>query len=998
MSEAIDLERLMVQLEANSAKLKADFERAESVISTSSDRWEKRLQESRKRMEDSYAAMGTNMAKKFSANLAAGLSLVALEQFFSSTTEIAKTIDTQSKALEISTDKYQEISLAARKARVDQGEFNTALDHFSKTIGDAQLKTSPLAKQLKTLGVDVRSGTVPAFLQFADGIGRIANAGQRAKIVTDVMGRSSQELTGFMLQGAASITAQMNAFKANGEVIEKDQLDKLIRLDKAWVDLKAHLSVASVNVLAGFEDGFDKFAKDMGSQSFQSALNNFGKIMGDVAGHLVKMGPYLPSLAAAIAGRAALGPAGLAVGAGTYVAQHGNDIRATALEDVFIPGLQDKVESAQGRLQNAISAGDSKETIDRYRNALEVEQAELEKLQAEYKRLRPPPNVSEESAPNGAVTYDPADILGQEKLAKIRGPLDMSGTGEDKHAFSDAVRDLITKTRELSAAEDESTLATTKAEAATKLLNAAQEDGRKITPALRSQVEALAGAYAKVAAARAFDKDLAAEDKQIAKLADEARQADMTKAALASLAERQKLTEAFHKEFGDTAVPNAAQQAEIDSRASAFGAVTGEDEFSKSIKSAQDQDESLKDSVATIGLYDGALAAAQMRLQLLDEAAKAFDLTTEKGRADYAAAVTAITALAAAHGKLTQAEIDGQKAEQNRVAVADELRTGLENVAASGLKGFKSMRDAAASFVEELAELILKLYVIEPLLDSLLGKPGTTGGGILGPFLSSLFGSAVQTFGTGPGTPGFSHGPDPVIADVPGLDGKPDGSSAINALWTRSADPQLPGIGATGGMFGTGFGTAGFTPGPDPVLASLDDSGGGGDLFSWLGNLLGLAQGGRVSGPGGSTADAIPAMLSDGEYVINAKQTRKHHRLLDAINADRLEAPRSDDPKRHQQPRNMKDLVAHFAQGGYVGRFAAGGDITLPTIPKAAQASKNLVIHAPVTIHQNLDGAVSPEGIAKIAQSQAVMVGTQFSKQIRKDFPSLMSTALRDKF
>lgn len=49
-----------------------------------------------------------------------------------------------------------------------------------------------------------------------------------------------------------------------------------------------------------------------------------------------------------------------------------------------------------------------------------------------------------------------------------------------------------------------------------------------------------------------------------------------------------------------------------------------------------------------------------------------------------------------------------------------------------------------------------------------------------------------------------------------------------------------------------------------------------------------LATGGRVMGPGTGTSDSIPAMLSNGEYVINADSTRKHLGLLQQINSGGL--------------------------------------------------------------------------------------------------------------
>lgn len=48
--------------------------------------------------------------------------------------------------------------------------------------------------------------------------------------------------------------------------------------------------------------------------------------------------------------------------------------------------------------------------------------------------------------------------------------------------------------------------------------------------------------------------------------------------------------------------------------------------------------------------------------------------------------------------------------------------------------------------------------------------------------------------------------------------------------------------------------------------------------------MLGMADGGYVSGEGGERDDKIPAMLSNGEYVINAQATKQFRPLLEAIN------------------------------------------------------------------------------------------------------------------
>lgn len=51
------------------------------------------------------------------------------------------------------------------------------------------------------------------------------------------------------------------------------------------------------------------------------------------------------------------------------------------------------------------------------------------------------------------------------------------------------------------------------------------------------------------------------------------------------------------------------------------------------------------------------------------------------------------------------------------------------------------------------------------------------------------------------------------------------------------------------------------------------------------------AQGGMITGPGGPTSDSIPAFLSNGEFVVNARSTRLFQPLLAAINEYGLNTP-----------------------------------------------------------------------------------------------------------
>jgi TP901 family phage tail tape measure protein len=83
----------------------------------------------------------------------------------------------------------------------------------------------------------------------------------------------------------------------------------------------------------------------------------------------------------------------------------------------------------------------------------------------------------------------------------------------------------------------------------------------------------------------------------------------------------------------------------------------------------------------------------------------------------------------------------------------------------------------------------------------------------------------------------------------------------------------------------------------DSILAVMNGGGGGGG--AGIGYIR-VASGGSVSGPGTGTSDSIPAMLSNGEYVVKAAAAKKlGRRFLDSVNAGK---PR---PLPGMRPNNM---------------------------------------------------------------------------------------------
>jgi hypothetical protein len=74
-----------------------------------------------------------------------------------------------------------------------------------------------------------------------------------------------------------------------------------------------------------------------------------------------------------------------------------------------------------------------------------------------------------------------------------------------------------------------------------------------------------------------------------------------------------------------------------------------------------------------------------------------------------------------------------------------------------------------------------------------------------------------------------------------------------------------------------------------------------------------FAKGGLVTGQGTGTSDSIPAMLSNGEFVMNAESVRKFFPILQAMNSNR---PASNQTDNRQINSGNTNNFYNFTNGG----------------------------------------------------------------------------------
>ncbi|MCO7335481.1 phage tail length tape measure family protein [Burkholderia multivorans] len=122
-------------------------------------------------------------------------------------------------------------------------------------------------------------------------------------------------------------------------------------------------------------------------------------------------------------------------------------------------------------------------------------------------------------------------------------------------------------------------------------------------------------------------------------------------------------------------------------------------------------------------------------------------------------------------------------------------------------------------------------------------------------------------------------------------------------------------------------------------------------FFSEGGPVGHFASGGAISGPGTTTSDSIPAMLSNGEFVINAASTKKYRSLLEAINSGHM---------------------AHFATGGIAA--------TLAPSPAASAVSSERP-HFTVNLNGG-GGGLTEADLKELTQKMQGLVDIQLHKRM----------------
>lgn len=205
------LAKLVVKLEADSARLQSQLEKSEKRAK----RWEKKTTNS------------IRGVKKAFIGLASAATIGIFAKVVKDSIAAADRIGKVSDAVALTTSEYQKLAFAADIGGVKQEQFNSNMTAFVKRVGEARAGTGPLVSFLKKYD-EVLLQAIKNTKSQAEAFDLVANAIKKAKTETDqaaianaAFSRAGIGMVNVMRDGAAGLDAMRAKAEKLGIVIDE---------------------------------------------------------------------------------------------------------------------------------------------------------------------------------------------------------------------------------------------------------------------------------------------------------------------------------------------------------------------------------------------------------------------------------------------------------------------------------------------------------------------------------------------------------------------------------------------------------------------------------------------------------------------------------------------------------------------------------------------------------------------------------------------------------
>jgi len=228
---------------------------------------------------------GVGKALKVFGGLTAGIGAVGFalgalgKQSFAYIDTLGKTSD----QLGVSVEFLQAFQIASEEAGGSTEGANKALLKFSKNIGEAGRGLKTQADLFKDLGISIRDsegnlkGTEELLLATADGIASLGSSAEKNSALTNLFGRSGQQLFAILNQGGDAVAGLKDKMLELGIGISSEAVDAVERFNDTSNILSRQLNSLKDNVFAAFTPILQAFVNQF-TTMFKTFAENQGGI------------------------------------------------------------------------------------------------------------------------------------------------------------------------------------------------------------------------------------------------------------------------------------------------------------------------------------------------------------------------------------------------------------------------------------------------------------------------------------------------------------------------------------------------------------------------------------------------------------------------------------------------------------------------------------------------------------------------------------------------
>lgn len=216
---------------------------------------------------------------KIAAGVFAGISVdravTGMIEFHKATMEEVSGLGSLADRLGISTDQLQAYQAAARGVNVTNDELNKLVATFNINIGKARDGAKDQIDALNTLGVKIldQNGKLRANVDILSEVSRalvaVENPMQRAAIASSLVGDKGARLTPLLRELATNVDELTGRARENGEVVDRDVIDKLDKAGNAYKALQGEVRALYAAIAAPIQtqamDSFTKLIRDFRS-------------------------------------------------------------------------------------------------------------------------------------------------------------------------------------------------------------------------------------------------------------------------------------------------------------------------------------------------------------------------------------------------------------------------------------------------------------------------------------------------------------------------------------------------------------------------------------------------------------------------------------------------------------------------------------------------------------------------------------------------------------